>query len=135
MAPADSPSDVPEDEDEPIGSLPLSRLTRRASKSALASKRREILRDLALSPLERVEKALELGAELRKLAKVPEGHEGRLVSLEYLILFKLYAGGSKSRGDIEELLARRKADLPLLRNLAQKYGLERELERVLDSEE
>ncbi len=60
------------------------------------------------------------------------GQQGRLVSLEYLILSKLYAGGNKSRGDIEELLVRRKVDLDLLRSLAEKYGLEKELSRVLD---
>lgn len=59
------------------------------------------------------------------------GQEGRLVSLEYLILSKLYAGGSKSRGDIEELLVRRKVDLTQLQGLAAKYGLEGGLSRVL----
>lgn len=59
------------------------------------------------------------------------GQQGRLVSLEYLILSKL-CGREQSRGDIEELLVRRKVDLDLLRSLAEKYGLEKELSRVLD---
>ncbi len=45
-----------------------------------------------------------------------------------------YTGGFGA-SDIEELLARRKADLSLLQGLAQKYGLARELARVLDADE
>jgi hypothetical protein len=64
------------DSDEVIGTLPLSSLTERPSKSALSAKRQEILRDLALSPVERVKKALALGARLRKLAEA-HGHRKR----------------------------------------------------------
>lgn len=58
--------------------------------------------------------------------------EGKLVSVEDLILFKLYAGGAKSTADILELLARRQADLPRLHELARKYRLDRQLKRILD---
>jgi hypothetical protein len=66
-------ADAPENAEELIGTLPLSALMARPSKSALASKRKEILRDLALSPLERVKRALSLGAGLRKVAEA-HGH-------------------------------------------------------------
>jgi hypothetical protein len=61
------------DRDETIGTLPLSLLTERPSKSALAAKRQEVLRDLSLSPAERVKKALVLGMRLRKIAEA-HGH-------------------------------------------------------------
>lgn len=54
--------------EDQMGTLPLSVLTGRSSPSAEASKRVEIERDLRLSPLERVEKALRLGRELRAIA-------------------------------------------------------------------
>jgi hypothetical protein len=63
------------------------------------------------------------------------GSEGLLMSLEYLILSKLYAGGPKSRADVAELLARRKVDLARLQDLAQEYGLSEELRRVLQLQE
>jgi hypothetical protein len=57
---------------------------------------------------------------------------GRLVSAEDLVLFKLYAGGSKSAADILELLARCQVDLTDLRERAKKYRLDRRLERILN---
>lgn len=52
----------------PIGTIPLSALTGRKSASMERSLKKQVLRDLALSPLERMEKALRMGAELKALA-------------------------------------------------------------------
>jgi hypothetical protein len=48
-----------------------------------------------------------------------------------LILFKLYAGGSKSELDLLELLVRNPVDLVELRRRAKGYGMTSELERTL----
>lgn len=56
----------------------------------------------------------------------------KVVDLPTLVLFKLYAGGPKSKLDILELLERNPAvDLTRLREKAEAFGLLRELEAVL----
>ena len=56
----------------------------------------------------------------------------RVADLESLVLFKLYAGGSKSSLDILELLARHpEQDLGKLRERASAVGLLAQLERLL----
>jgi len=56
--------------DEQLGAIELSRLTERPSVSAERALRAAIVRDLALTPRERAEKALRLGAQLRQVAEV-----------------------------------------------------------------
>jgi len=56
----------------------------------------------------------------------------KLVTLEDLILFKAYAGGSKSKLDVAELLVRTRPDFDALNRLAKQYGLLKELKYVLD---
>ena len=56
----------------------------------------------------------------------------KVVDLATLVVFKLYAGGSKSRLDVLELLARNpELDLEQLRARCREYGLEGELDGVL----
>jgi hypothetical protein len=74
--------------------------------------------------------ALVRDALARSTARV-EGLPGQLPTVEDLILFKVYAGGPKSKLDILELLVRTKVDLPILRERAQHYRLDGELEKVL----
>jgi hypothetical protein len=55
----------------------------------------------------------------------------RVVTLEDLVLLKLYAGGLKSLADVEALLAANpETDLELLRRQAGALGLEGELDRI-----
>lgn len=63
----------------------------------------------------------------------PDGGQGELVSAEDLVFFKLYAGGTKSRADVEELLVRKKLDVEKLRSIAQRYRMTDELQAVLGS--
>jgi len=67
----------------------------------------------------------------RSLPPADDGPPGRLPSPEDLILFKVYAGGAKSELDILELLTRTRVDLALLRELAEGYGLNRQVDAVL----
>jgi hypothetical protein len=60
-----------------------------------------------------------------------EGVTGQVIAAEDLVLLKLYAGGSKSLLDIQELLVRRQLDRERLEELARRYGMERELRQVL----
>jgi len=61
----------------------------------------------------------------------PGGVEGAVVVPEDLVLFKLYAGGLRNHGDIQELLVRTHVDRARLEALAERYGLMRELREVL----
>lgn len=60
-----------------------------------------------------------------------EGVLGVVPRVEDLILFKLYAGGPKSKLDILELLSRVPANLDVLRERARGYQLVAELAAVL----
>jgi hypothetical protein len=52
------------------------------------------------------------------------GSSLRIVPLPHLVALKLYAGGTKSRADIVELLARnRDADLAAIRDLCRNWRL------------
>ena len=53
------------------------------------------------------------------------------MSADDLVFFKLYAGGFKSLGDIQELLVRAHVDRERLQQLAVRYRMERELRSVL----
>ncbi|HSC88489.1 MAG TPA: hypothetical protein VLC09_14500 [Polyangiaceae bacterium] len=75
--------------------------------------------------------ALVRSAEQR--AERREGLPGRLVSAEHLVLFKLYAGGTKSKLDITELMTRVQLDMDLLRNEARQFRMDGKLERLLSS--
>lgn len=55
----------------------------------------------------------------------------RVVSVIDLILFKLYAGGPKSRSDILELLVRNPVDLEELRARCERYRMRAPLEALL----
>jgi len=61
----------------------------------------------------------------------PDGTTGSVVSIEDLVFFKLYAGGTRSRADVEELLVRRQVDTTRLRALAERYQMQAELHAVL----
>jgi len=61
----------------------------------------------------------------------PGGTTGSLASIEDLVFFKLYAGGTRSRADVEELLVRRQVDLTRLWALAERYRMQGELRAVL----
>jgi predicted nucleotidyltransferase len=56
----------------------------------------------------------------------------RVVGLNDLILFKLYAGGPKSENDILELLCRNRVDLEELRRRCANYRLTHALNRLLE---
>ncbi len=73
--------------------------------------------------------ALIRGAEQRALAVADL--PGKLVSVEDLVLFKLYAGGMKSEFDIVHLLTHRQVDLPALKALAKGYRLDQKLSTLL----
>ena len=56
----------------------------------------------------------------------------RVVDLDHLIVFKLYAGGPKSTLDILAVLERNpELDLPRLQALCRSYRLDRALAKVL----
>jgi len=56
----------------------------------------------------------------------------RVVSLPHLVLFKLYAGGPKSKSDVLELLSRNPgADLNQIRELAGRFRMDRRLDAWL----
>ena len=56
----------------------------------------------------------------------------RVVTLPFLIALKLYAGGAKSRADVAELLERQeRLDLKPIRDVARRFGLVDEFERVV----
>src|SRR6478736_4536358 len=61
----------------------------------------------------------------------PDGTTGSVVSIEDLVFFKLYAGGTRSRADVEERLVRRQVDTTRLRALAERYQMQAELHAVL----
>lgn len=67
-------------------------------------------------------------------ADVPVSRVSRLraVRLPHLVALKLYAGGSKSKGDVLELLARNPdADLVEVRAVCERHGLAPALEELL----
>jgi hypothetical protein len=56
----------------------------------------------------------------------------RVVTLPHLVLFKLYAGGPKSKTDVLELLSRNPgADLETIRELARRFRMGRRLDAWL----
>jgi hypothetical protein len=58
----------------------------------------------------------------------------KVVRVEDLILLKLFAGGFRSLGDVQELLtANPEVDRETLRSRAARYGLEHDLDRVFDA--
>jgi hypothetical protein len=59
------------------------------------------------------------------------GRPLRVVDAYHLVAFKLYAGGSKSKLDILELIERTDLDLEWLNKLCQGYRLDRALASVL----
>lgn len=61
----------------------------------------------------------------------PGGIAGAVVLPEDLVMFKLYAGGARNFGDIQELLVRTHVDRARLQELAHQYGMQRELREVL----
>ncbi len=75
--------------------------------------------------------ALVRGAE--RHAERREGLPGKLVSAEHLVLFKLYAGGVKSKLDIAELMTRVQLDMDLLCGEARTFRMDGKLERLLAS--
>lgn len=67
-------------------------------------------------------------AALRDAVPYREGAPLRVVSLPHLIVFKLYAGGPKSRSDVLELLRRNPGvDLADLRARCRRFRLDRKL--------
>lgn len=73
-------------------------------------------------------------AALRNSIPFEEGARLRVASLHDLVMFKLYAGGSKSMNDVLELLRRNpKADLEALRATARRYRMDRRLDAWLRS--
>lgn len=64
-------------------------------------------------------------AALRDAIPLAEGARLRTVTLPHLVLFKLYAGGAKSKGDVLELLRRHpEVDLDALAADAKRYRLD-----------
>jgi len=59
----------------------------------------------------------------------------RVVDLPLLVAFKLYAGGSKSRSDICELLDRHPDQIDQVRERCRALGLDRRLDRILGDRE
>lgn len=56
----------------------------------------------------------------------------RVVALQHLVLFKLYAGGPKSKNDVLEVLSRNpELDLDELRDLCRRFRMDRRLEAWL----
>ncbi len=71
-------------------------------------------------------------AALRDAVPYREGAHLRVVTLPHLILFKLYAGGPKSKNDVLELLSRNPGlDLDDLRARCRRFRLDRKLEAWL----
>ena len=71
-------------------------------------------------------------ASLGAAAPYREGSPLRVVTLPHLVLFKLYAGGLKSRDDVLELLSRNPGlDLDQLREECRRFRLDRKLEAWL----
>lgn len=71
-------------------------------------------------------------AALQDAKPYRDGTTLRVVSLPHLILFKLYAGGPKSKNDVLELLSRNPGlDLDELRALCKRFRLDRKLEAWL----
>ena len=69
---------------------------------------------------------------IREAVPYREGSKLRVVTLPHLILFKLYAGGIKSKTDVLELLGRNPdLDLDDLRVRCRKLGMDRKLEAWL----
>jgi len=67
-------------------------------------------------------------AALRDASPYREGAGLRLVTLQHLILFKLYAGGVKSKTDVLELLSRNpELDMNDLREACRQFRLDRRL--------
>gem|GEM_PF-381091 len=62
-----------------------------------------------------------------------EGSKLRVVTLPYLVVLKLHAGGLQDLGDVVQLLEYNPdADLREVQQLCEQYGVESKLERVLD---
>lgn len=70
-----------------------------------------------------IESALREAVPLRERAAL------RVVTLQHLILFKLYAGGVKSKNDVLELMSRNpQLDLNELRGACRRFRMDRRLE-------
>lgn len=70
-----------------------------------------------------IESALREAMPLRERASL------RVVTLQHLILFKLYAGGVKSKNDVLELMSRNpELDLNELRGACRRFRMDRRLE-------
>ncbi len=66
---------------------------------------------------------------LREAMPLHEGAMLRVVTLQHLILFKLYAGGVKSKNDVLELMSRNPdLDLNELRASCRRFRMDRRLE-------
>jgi hypothetical protein len=66
---------------------------------------------------------------LRDAIPYREGARLRVVTLPHLVVFKLYAGGRKSKNDFFELLSRNpELDLNELRELCRRFRMDRKLE-------
>lgn len=71
-------------------------------------------------------------AALRDAVPYREGTPLRVVTLRHLILFKMYAGGPKSKSDVLELLSRNPGlDLNELRDECRRFRMDRKLEAWL----
>lgn len=71
-------------------------------------------------------------AALKEAVPYREGTPLRVVTLPHLILFKLYAGGAKSKHDVLELLSRNpELELNELRETCARFRLDRKLEAWL----
>lgn len=71
-------------------------------------------------------------AALRDAVPTREGSPLRVVTLPHLVLFKLYAGGPKSRQDVLELLGHNPdVDLEQLREACRRFRLDRKLDAWL----
>lgn len=71
-------------------------------------------------------------AAVRDAAPTPESARLRVVRLEHLIVFKLYAGGPKSKSDVLEVLSRNpEIDLGELRETCRRFRMDRKLEAWL----
>jgi hypothetical protein len=69
---------------------------------------------------------------LRDAIPCGPGSPLRVVTLPHLVLFKLYAGGPKSRNDVLELLSRNpELDLNALRDACRGFRLDRRLDAWL----
>ena len=70
--------------------------------------------------------------ELAESAQMP-GSALRVVDLPHLVALKLYAGGSKSRDDVSQLLAANPdADLAAVRKVSQLAGVEADLDAIFE---